>query len=136
MDEDPLFVDPSNNNYLLQGDSPCIGTGRFGENRGALPFQTSVDDGLDRPGIISLSSNYPNPFNAATTIAYTLSDAGFVAIEIYDILGSKITTLINKQQPAGHHSLIWNATGMPSGAYFYKIEAGDYIEIKKMALLK
>jgi len=137
MDQDPLFADPLNNNYLLQEDSPCIGTGRYGDDRGALPYiQTSVDDGLNRPEVIFLSSNFPNPFNATTTIAYSLPEASCVTIEIYDILGGRVATLINNRQSEGYHRLVWNAADMPSGTYFYKIIAGDYSEIKKMALLK
>jgi len=137
MDQDPLFVDPLNNNYLLQDDSPCIGTGRFGGDRGALPYiQTSIDENPNQPKTISLLSCYPNPFNATTSISYSLTEAGFVTIEIYDILGAKVTALLSKQQTTGYHRLIWNAADMPSGTYFYKIKAGDYSEIKKMSLLK
>ena len=137
MDEDPLFVDPLNNDYSLQANSPCIGTGRYGDDRGALPYiQTSINDDVNLPGIMSLSSNYPNPFNATTTIAYTLSEASFVTVEIYNILGAKVTTLLGQQQTTGYHRLVWNAADIPSGTYFYKIKAGDYSEVKKMSLLK
>ena len=137
MDEDPLFVDPLNNNYLLQADSPCIGTGRFGDDRGALPYiPTSIDNDLNQPKLIALFSCYPNPFNATTTISYTLPETGLLTIEIYDILGAKVITLINERQEAGYYSYIWNAADMPSGIYFYKISTGDFSEVKKMSLLK
>jgi len=83
-----------------------------------------------------LSQNYPNPFNASTTINYGLPRQSHVSIVIYDILGRKVTTLIDKLQPAGYHQTIWNADDFSSGLYFYKLQAGDYIETKTMMLIK
>jgi len=135
QDSDPLFVDPANNDYHLQPTSPCISTGRYGEDRGALPYeQTSIDDIL--PERFFLLNNYPNPFNSSTTISYDLPQPGKVTIDIYDILGRKVQTLVNGHQQAGSHSLIWNADGFSSGVYFYKLQAGEYCEAKKMLLLK
>jgi hypothetical protein len=132
-----LFVDPLNNDYSLQENSPCISTGRYGDDRGALPYiQTAIDDDPNQPKILSLFSCYPNPFNASTTISYSLPEASTVTIEIYDILGGRVVTLFNREQTAGYHRLVWNAANMSSGTYFYKIVAGDYSEIKKMSLLK
>ncbi|MCD6162732.1 MAG: T9SS type A sorting domain-containing protein [candidate division Zixibacteria bacterium] len=84
----------------------------------------------------SLSQNYPNPFNPTTTIAYDLPKQSHVNIDIYDILGRQVETLVNKQQPAGYHQAIWNANSKPSGMYFYKLKAGEFTETKKMLLLK
>jgi hypothetical protein len=88
------------------------------------------------PVDFSLSQNYPNPFNAQTTIQYDLIKDSPVNIGIYDILGQRIETLVNQKQPAGHHQVIWNAGNVSSGVYFYKINAGEYSETKKMVLLK
>jgi flagellar hook assembly protein FlgD len=88
------------------------------------------------PNTFSLSQNYPNPFNASTTIKYSLPEEAEVTIEIYDILGRRIETLIAGKQPAGSHSVVWEAKNVPSGVYFYRIEAGEYSQTQKCVLLK
>jgi len=88
------------------------------------------------PEKIILSQNYPNPFNASTTIQYTLPMQSDVTIHIYNLLGRKVETLIDKKEQAGYHQVIWQADDLSSGVYFYKIQAGDYIETKKMVLIK
>ncbi|MCP4580008.1 MAG: T9SS type A sorting domain-containing protein [candidate division Zixibacteria bacterium] len=77
-----------------------------------------------------------NPYNAIATIRYELPIRSRVTIDICDILGRKVTTLINLKQPAGYHQAIWQADDFSSGMYFYKFQAGDYTETKKMLLLK
>ncbi|MCP4581801.1 MAG: T9SS type A sorting domain-containing protein [candidate division Zixibacteria bacterium] len=132
-----MFIDPANNDFNLQVDSPCIASGRYSDDRGALPYiQTSVDDSANQPTQLALFSCYPNPFNATTTIEYNLLESGFVTVEIFNILGEKVTTLVNGRQPAGHKKVSWNAAGVASGTYFYKIQADDWAETKKMSLLK
>ncbi|HBC46245.1 MAG TPA: hypothetical protein DEO84_11235 [candidate division Zixibacteria bacterium] len=86
--------------------------------------------------VYGLNTNYPNPFNPTTTIEYNLSSAFDVTLDIYDLLGRKIETLINTKQEAGHHSAIWDGRDRSSGIYFYKLRAGEYTETKKMLLLK
>ena len=98
-------------------------------------------DGELFPNEFSLHQNYPNPFNPVTTLRYDLPELTHVNIIIYDMLGRKIRTLINEQQDPGYKSLIWNATndyGKPvsAGIYLYQIQAGEYIQTKKMVLLK
>jgi hypothetical protein len=83
-----------------------------------------------------LFQNYPNPFNASTVIRFDLPYQSHVIIDIYDILGSKVKALLDKQHPAGYHQVIWNAEDFASGIYFYKLQAGDYNETKKMMLVK
>jgi hypothetical protein len=80
--------------------------------------------------------NYPNPFNALTTIRYDLSAPSDVTIDIYDLIGRKVETLCSGLKPAGRHQVTWNAEDCSSGIYFYKIQAGEQIETKKMLLLK
>jgi hypothetical protein len=99
--------------------------------------QTGLTENVDNiPVQYSLSLNFPNPFNSATTISYDLSRPGHVALEIYNILGRRVTTLVNQDQPAGHHRITWDAGEMPSGFYFYRIKSRDYSEKKRMLLLK
>ena len=97
---------------------------------------TSVDDSEPIAIDYSIKQNYPNPFNASTSIHYNLPIASHVKIDIYDLLGRKVETLLNEMQSAGHYQVIWNAHDKPSGTYFYRIQTGDYTEMKKMVLLK
>jgi len=113
------------------------------------PFTLQVDgsnalsaylEGL-LPDEFALQQNYPNPFNPVTTLRYDLPINGMVTIIIYDMLGREVKTLINQNQNAGYKSVIWNATndnGKPisAGIYLYQIHAGEYMQTKKMVLLK
>ena len=93
------------------------------------------------PNEFALHQNYPNPFNPVTTLRYDLAEDAMVNIIIHDMLGKQVKTLINRTQDAGYKSVIWNATndyGKPvsAGIYLYQIQAGEYIQTKKMVLLK
>lgn len=84
-----------------------------------------------------LEQNYPNPFNPSTSIAFALAKAGEVKLEIFNALGQRITTLVNGRMPAGQHSATWEARDVPSGIYFYKLEAGGaFSQTRKMVLMK
>ncbi len=82
------------------------------------------------------NQNYPNPFNAQTTIRYALPEAADIEISIYNLLGQNVATLLDRPQQAGEHTITWDATDFPSGVYFYRIEAGEFAETRKMVLLK
>jgi photosystem II stability/assembly factor-like uncharacterized protein len=84
----------------------------------------------------SLSQNYPNPFNPGTIISYSLPAASNVKLIVYNTLGQAIKILESGYKPAGNYSVNFNASGLPSGIYFYKLEAGQYTQIKKMVLIK
>jgi photosystem II stability/assembly factor-like uncharacterized protein len=88
------------------------------------------------PDNFKLHQNYPNPFNPVTSIKYEIPAANFVTLNVYDVLGKQIFTLVNSKQAAGKYSIDFNAGDFASGVYFYKIEAGDFEEIKRMLLLK
>jgi hypothetical protein len=93
------------------------------------------------PKKIVLSQAYPNPFNPVTTISYRLLEANHVRVDIYDMVGNKVRTLVSQTQNAGTKSYQWNATNdlgqsVSAGTYFYTIQAGDFIQSKKMVLLK
>jgi hypothetical protein len=92
------------------------------------------DEGM--PVKFELMQNYPNPFNPSTKIKFGLPESGAALLEVYNTIGEKIATLIDGELPAGHHEAEWNASGIPSGIYLYKITAGNYVDIKKMMLLK
>jgi hypothetical protein len=96
----------------------------------------NIEADFINPHEFFISQNYPNPFNATTVIHYSLPDPSNVAIEIYDLLGRRVETLMQGEQPAGYHQIIWDAGDKSSGMYFYRIQAGEYTEMKKMVLLK
>jgi hypothetical protein len=83
-----------------------------------------------------LEQNYPNPFNPSTKINYSVPQLSQVQIKVFDVLGNEIETLVNEEKPAGTYELTWNAANLPSGVYFYRIQAGSFIDTKKMILLK
>jgi len=98
---------------------------------------TSIDDEHNTtPNSITISQNYPNPFNASTEISFTLAEPAYVTLEIFNIAGQKIDMLVNKLMEAGPHSVLWHASGYPTGMYFYNIKVDSYSETKKMLLLK
>ncbi|MCP4584222.1 MAG: T9SS type A sorting domain-containing protein [candidate division Zixibacteria bacterium] len=100
-------------------------------------YSTSIDElTVGLPGDFTLMNAYPNPFNASTTIGYNLGLAAKVTIEIYDLLGRRVATLIDESRPAGYHQVTWNAADMVSGVYFYKIKADDESRTEKLMLLK
>jgi acetyl esterase/lipase len=102
-----------------------------------IPGPTYIDDKSDNsPLTFSLSQNYPNPFNPGTLIGYTLQVASKTTLKVYDILGREVATLVNENQKAGEYKVEFNANNFPSGIYFYKLQAGSFVETKKMILLK
>ncbi|MCU0413578.1 MAG: T9SS type A sorting domain-containing protein, partial [Ignavibacteriaceae bacterium] len=88
------------------------------------------------PENISLSQNYPNPFNPSTRIEYSIPQSGLVTIKIYDILGREVATLVNEEKQRGVYSISFDATGLASGIYFYRIQFGNFVQTKKLTLLK
>jgi hypothetical protein len=95
-----------------------------------------VENHLQIPREFTLEQNYPNPFNPNTTIRYTLANATYVSLRIFNILGEEIATLVHERQDAGVYSLRWDALNYSSGAYFYRLQAGDFVESKKMIVSK
>lgn len=88
------------------------------------------------PKSFSLSQNYPNPFNPSTVIDFALPTSQYVKLSVYNMLGEKVSELANSNMSAGNYSVTFDATNFSSGIYFYRISVGDYIEIKKMMLVK
>jgi len=86
--------------------------------------------------VYKLHQNFPNPFNPTTTIKYQIPELSIVTIKIYDVLGNELASLINEEKPAGNFEVEFNATALSSGIYYYKLVAGDFIDVKKMILLK
>jgi len=88
------------------------------------------------PSEYSLSQNYPNPFNPTTTIKYNIREISFVSLKVYDVLGKEVSILVKEEKPIGIHAIEFDATGLPSGVYFYRLEAGEINITKKMTLMK
>jgi len=104
----------------------------------------SIKQEESHPKSLLLLSNYPNPFNPSTIISYQLATNSFVTLKVFDILGNEIATLVNEEQQAGNYSVKFDATNnnqlsintLPSGIYFYQLRAGDFIQTRKMLVLK
>jgi len=84
----------------------------------------------------TLAQNYPNPFNPATKIEYSIPGDRFVELRVFDVMGSEIITLVNEQKTSGTHSVLFDASNIPSGVYFYTLTAGDFVSTKKMMLVR
>ena len=103
--------------------------------------ELSVNDSDVLPEVFALRQNYPNPFNPITTLRYDLPEQAIVNIIIYDMLGRKIAQLVSAKQEAGYRSFQWDATDMygksvSAGIYLYQIQAGEFVQTRKMVLLK
>jgi hypothetical protein len=113
------------------------GAVRLVTGTGVLP--TGIDDRDDDhplPTEYSLHQNYPNPFNPITEISFALPNAANVKLEIFNIMGQRVATLVDQHLEAGNHSVTWDGSRVASGIYFYRFDAGDFVESKKMVLLK
>ena len=88
------------------------------------------------PTRFELKQNYPNPFNPSTTIRYAVSSRQYVTLKIYDVLGNEVAILVNEEKPIGSYEVEFDATTLPSGIYFYRLQAGSFVETKKMLLLR
>ena len=88
------------------------------------------------PTEYDLMQNYPNPFNSVSTIYYALPSESFVVIKIFDVLGNEIVILESELKQAGYHNIKFDVLNLPSGIYFYRLKAGDFIQAKKMVLMK
>ena len=126
------YVHSSDDEYMISSD-----IGEFILSREVL----GINDGLSVPETFTLHQNYPNPFNPVTTLQYKLPEDSFVDVTVYDMLGNVVNNLVHTSQSSGYKSIQWNATnnqGEPvsAGVYLYKIQAGDFVDTKKMILLK
>ena len=121
---------------LLISDSCLFAGGPWGAWRRPLhEMITSVHQSITPEGF-GLAQNYPNPFNPSTVINYQLPSNNVVSMKVFDALGREVETLVNERQSAGFHSVRFNAFNLPSGVYFYRVEAGSHVATKKLLLLK
>jgi hypothetical protein len=107
---------------------------------GTIMIRHSTDIATDDNGLLptslDLAQNFPNPFNPTTTVSFSLPEKARVRVEVYNLLGQNVATLADADFTAGNHSITWDATGTPSGLYFYRLTAGQASITKKMLLLK
>ena len=121
------FVD-SNHGWIV-GDSGIILQIQDGLITSAPPLSTM-------PRQLDLFQNYPNPFNPSTIISFSLLSRSFVSLKIFDLLGRELVTLVLDELPEGHYTKLWNATNMPSGIYFSRLEVGLFSQTRKLVLLR
>ena len=118
-------LDIASNGYIFWSDTTSI----F--------IITNVDDiSKELPTEFKLNQNFPNPFNPSTKIRYSIPQQSKVLIRVFDVLGNEIETLFNEEKPVGTYEISWYAERLPSGVYFYQLKAGDFIQTKKMVLMK
>ncbi|MBV6421311.1 MAG: hypothetical protein DAHOPDDO_02586 [Ignavibacteriaceae bacterium] len=161
VNEDPIFVNDVRkiDGFVIGSNSPAINAGAdlqaFIESKGlpwsdilGNPRDSSPDLGVyEHDGILDvqeevtpssymLEQNYPNPFNPSTKISYFIPTSSFVILKVYDILGNEIRSLVNEEKTPGNYQLEFNAANLPTGIYFYRLQAGSFIETRKMVMMK
>jgi len=108
----------------------------FYENNFDYPIVLSTEDQINNPIEYSLSQNYPNPFNPTTKIKYGFPEEGFVNLSVYDLLGNEVAVLKNEEQNAGKFEIDFNTSNLASGVYFYILRVNNFMQTRKMLLLK
>ncbi|SVB66115.1 uncharacterized protein METZ01_LOCUS218969, partial [marine metagenome] len=144
IDQDPIFCGADSLNFTLDEASPCVGSGQGGTNMGAFDIGCSSELFTDNsifPSEFVLYQNYPNPFNPITKIRYDLPINSLVSVTVYDMMGRVVKNLVNGLQTAGFKSVKWDGTNnnnqtVSAGLYIYSIYSDNYIDTKKMILLK
>jgi hypothetical protein len=146
--DDSTWTAYSTDNSELQSESvSCISVDKFnnkwiGTSVGLAVYNengivTEVEEELSiLPKKYTLKQNYPNPFNPTTTIKYSIPKLSFVTLKVFDVLGNEVAVLVNEDKPVGKYEVEFDASNLSSGVYFYQIQAGDFIDTKKMILLK
>lgn len=147
FNDDSIFSDSFNNSVLqhislsLQNngttDSAAVTFDNFILIADSLEdIVSGLSNRKDTPASFKLLQNYPNPFNNSTVIGYQISEKGDVELNIYNLLGQKVASLVNKKMQPGSYRILFNAGSLPSGLYFYSIQAGTFKKVKKMMLVK
>jgi hypothetical protein len=103
---------------------------------GTYNYSNVIKVDVNIPNGFVLNQNYPNPFNPSTRISYSVASEEFVSIKVHDFIGREVSTLINETKSAGNYEVVFDASDLPSGTYFYTLRAGEFISTKKMMLIK
>lgn len=127
----------ANPQYLVMAAAPNSTTGGYdGTYTIGINAPVGVNDSAVEPNTFALEQNFPNPFNPTTTITYHLPISAEVKLSVYNTLGKEVTVLVAENQSAGTHRVMFDASAFASGFYFYKLEAGSFVDSKEMLLLK
>ncbi len=145
----PFIFSDEANSVAIQTDGKIVAAGACEYNdfynldgfalmryTGSSSGVNSVPVAADFPKTYALYQNYPNPFNPTTILNYSIPKSSFVTIKVYDVIGREVAVLVNEEKPAGDYSIIFNASNLASGIYFYKMQAGRFEKTKKLILLK
>ncbi len=112
------------------------GTDSGGIFRSTNPIVSVSEEPMGRPVSCRLFQNYPNPFNPVTSIKFRIQNSEFTTLKVFDLLGRELTTLVNEIKDPGSYTVRWNASGQPSGVYLYRLQAGNFVQTKRMIVLK
>jgi len=127
-------------NYSYMDKNPIKGKSYYRLKQidfdGSFEFSNIIEVNFGIIDDYSLQQNYPNPFNPSTKIDYTIKEKGNVELKIFDMLGSEVTTLVNKEQPTGKYEVTFDASKLSSGVYLYVIKSGSFVQTRKMLLVK
>ncbi|HTY35482.1 MAG TPA: T9SS type A sorting domain-containing protein [Bacteroidota bacterium] len=122
--------------YLPRDTNAVQRNGRIAFSYTVLPKITAIEPGQASPPMFELGQNFPNPFNPSTAISFQLPAVSFVSIEVFDLLGRKVTTLVNEVCQPGQHTVRWDGAGSPSGVYYYRLHALGAVATKKAILIR
>ena len=126
--------------YYFTDNTPVEGTYYYRLRQvdfdGSYQYSETIEINIKIPDQYELKQNYPNPFNPATTISWQAPVSGWQTLKVYDILGKEVATIVNEYRQAGKYETKFNASNIPSGIYFYRLKAGNFVQTKKMILLK
>lgn len=131
--EDTLAVPIADILYDLHGHQFALGMGRLFRYDSTV---TDVDDSPEAPKEFALFQNYPNPFNPSTKIRFQVMDFGLVTLKVFDVLGREVATLVNERLEPGRHERVFDASGLTSGVYFYRLQAGTSLQVRRSILMK
>ncbi len=145
----PFIFSDEANSVAIQTDGKIVAAGACEYNNfydlygfalmrytGSSSSVNSVSVTVDLPKTYALYQNYPNPFNPTTILKYSIPKSSFVTIKVYDIIGREVAALVNEEKPAGNYFITFNASNLASGIYFYRMQAGNFVDTKKLLLLK
>jgi hypothetical protein len=131
------YVYDGNNNRIESLSQLWEGSNWVNELKVSYDYTiTAIEQVTDIIKSYSLSNNYPNPFNPSSTIQYSIPQSELVIIKVYDMLGSEVATLTNEYKIAGTYEINFDGSRIASGVYFYQLRAGNFVETKKMVLMK
>ena len=129
-----ITITPSSESEL---DSLSVGSYFLIDDLAFESVSSISDGGFEKsPRTYQLAQNFPNPFNPSTTISFSIPQTGKVLLSVFNSIGQEVETLIDDEMTSGDHQVSFNAIDLPSGIYFYKLETGNFVDVKKMILIK